>query len=103
MPTTVSATEARVRFGAMLRRIAEERATYIVERGGERRVVVLSVEEYEDLVAATRGAGRRDALAAAHALGQRVRARRGDAPMRTPEDVIRADREARDLGLAALP
>ncbi len=103
MPTIVSATEARVRFGELLRRVGEERETYIVERAGEKQVVVLSIDEYEALVSAARGAGRRDAVAAAYALGQRIRARRGEAAMASPEEVIRSDREARDRDLADLP
>jgi len=102
MPKIVSATEARVRFGELLRRVGEERATYIVERAGERQVVILSIEEYEDLVTAARGARRRDAVEAAYTLGQRLRARRGGAPMPTPEDVIRSERDARDGDLADL-
>lgn len=102
MPTIVTATEARVRFGELFRRVCEERETYIVERAGGRQVVVLSIEEYEALVAAARGAGRRDAVTAAHALGLRLRDRRGGAPMASPEVVVHAEREARDRGLTDL-
>ena len=102
MPTIVSATEARVRFGELLRRVAEERETYIVERAGERQVVVLSIAEYEALVAAARSGGRRDALRAAFELGQRLRAQRADRPLASPEEVVRQGREARDRDLADL-
>lgn len=46
----VTATEARIRFGELLRRVAENRESVIVERGGKPRAVVLSVSEYERLV-----------------------------------------------------
>lgn len=102
MPTIVSATEARVRFGELLRRVAEERETYIVERAGERQVVVLSIAEYEALVMAARSGGRRDALSAAFALGERLRVRRAGRELTPPEDVVRFGREARDRELADL-
>lgn len=44
----MSATEARVHFGEVLRR-AEENETITVERGGQPQAVVISVEEYEKL------------------------------------------------------
>jgi prevent-host-death family protein len=49
MKKTVSATEARVHFGELLRAVAEEGTTYIVERGGKPQAVVISAEEYDEL------------------------------------------------------
>lgn len=49
MKRTVSATEARVHFGELLRAVAEEGATYMVERQGKPQVVVISLERYEQL------------------------------------------------------
>ena len=51
MQRTVSATEARVRFGELMRRVVDERTAIVVERGGKPLVVVLPVEEYERLCA----------------------------------------------------
>lgn len=45
---SVSATEARVHFGELIRRAREE-GPITVERGGEPQVVVLSVEHYARL------------------------------------------------------
>ncbi len=45
----ISATEARVRFGDLLRRVVEEQTPVVVERGGKPRVVMLSIEEYDRL------------------------------------------------------
>lgn len=50
MGYVVSATEARIRFGEMMRRAVESREPVIVERGGKSHVVVLSVDEYERLL-----------------------------------------------------
>lgn len=49
MKKTVSATEARVHFGELLRAVSEDGATYVVERRGKPQVVVISAEEYERL------------------------------------------------------
>ena len=51
MKHVVSATEARIRFGELIRRVVEEREPVLVERGGKPYVVLLSVEEYERLKA----------------------------------------------------
>ena len=51
MKKTVSATEARVHFGELLRAVAEEGATYVVERSGKPQAVVISAAEYDQLSA----------------------------------------------------
>lgn len=48
---TVSATEARVHFGELMRRVVEEQEPVIVARGGQPQVVVVSLEQYDQLVA----------------------------------------------------
>jgi prevent-host-death family protein len=50
MKRVVTATEARIRFGELIRRVAENRESVIVERGGKPQAVVLSVSEYERLL-----------------------------------------------------
>lgn len=49
MNRTISATDARVHFGEVLRNVHEEQATYYVERSGTPVAVVIPVEEYEAL------------------------------------------------------
>jgi prevent-host-death family protein len=102
MAKVVSATEARVRFGELIRRVNEDGETYIVERAGARHVVVVSVARYEALVGAAGDDARKDALARGFALGQRLRARRGAAPTEPPEDVVRLARQERDCELDSL-
>jgi len=46
---TMSATEARVHFGWLLRRVAECGETVIVEHRGKPKVVFVSIPEYERL------------------------------------------------------
>ncbi len=45
MDQAVSATEARVRFGELMRQAVEDHEAVIVERGGKPHVVVICVEE----------------------------------------------------------
>ncbi|HET8522411.1 MAG TPA: type II toxin-antitoxin system Phd/YefM family antitoxin [Thermomicrobiales bacterium] len=47
MKRTVSATEARIHFGELMRKVVERDETVIVERSGKPQVVVLSFEEYQ--------------------------------------------------------
>ena len=50
MKRVVTATEARIRFGALISRVAETREAVIVERGVKPQAVVLSLPEYERLL-----------------------------------------------------
>ncbi len=52
MERVVSATEARVHFGALMRQVIESGEPIFVERAGRREVVVLSAGDYERLRAA---------------------------------------------------
>lgn len=51
MEQVVNATEARVRFGEMIRRVLNDQETIIVERFGEPQVLILSLVEYHRLKA----------------------------------------------------
>jgi len=101
MLPTVSATEARVRFGELLDR-AEHGETIIVERGGEPSVIVLSVKEYERLRAASGPDAGREALERALETGLRLRERRGGIALTPSEDIIEQAREERDDELLGL-
>ncbi|MGQ9586720.1 MAG: type II toxin-antitoxin system Phd/YefM family antitoxin [Anaerolineae bacterium] len=98
----VSATEARIRFGELMRRVVETEEPIIVERGGEPHVVVLSVAEYERLQRAQPRQGWRQPLERAVEVGARVAARRGGHPLTPPEEVVCQAREERDVELARL-
>ena len=52
MERTVSATEARINFGKMMRKVSEEQQAIIVERSGQPQIVLISIAEYERLKAA---------------------------------------------------
>jgi len=77
-----------------MREVVENQQPVIVERGGKPQVVVLSINEYENLLAGQ--AQREDwrtLLAQAH---ERIRVDLGDRQLPPPEDIIRAMREERD-------
>jgi len=89
---TLSATEARVHFGEVLRRV-EEGEVIVVEGRGRPQAVILSVKAYAHLTA-----GREDPLEAVLSLNRAVRARLGR-PLTPPEEVLSALREDQDRGL----
>jgi len=47
---TVSATEARIHFGELMRTAVEEGEPIVIERGGKAHVVVLSMDAYRRLL-----------------------------------------------------
>ena len=95
----VSATHARVHFGEILRQVAETGDAVVVERGGRPLAVLVSVREYERLKG---GESWRAALEQARKVRQRTRREMGKRPRPTIEEIIRAGREERDLGLSHL-
>ncbi len=58
----VTATEARVHFGEIYRRVTENDETIIIERNGRPGAVLISIEEYEALRGAPAAAGWLDAM-----------------------------------------
>jgi prevent-host-death family protein len=98
MESTITATEARVRFGELLRRVTERGETIIVERAGKPQAVVVSVDEYRRLQAGQEQTPTwREKLRRTHDL---IRAERGDQELHPPVDeLIRQMREERDAQL----
>jgi prevent-host-death family protein len=102
MERSVSATEARIHLGELMRWAVENDAAIIVERDGEPHVVLLSVAEYEQLKAARERHTWREALDRALQVGARIQARRHGAPLTPPEEIIRRAREEQDARFAGL-
>jgi len=95
----LGATEARIHFGELMRRVVARRETVVVERDGKPQVVILAVEEYERLRRAAGLADWETALAHAAEVGARIERRRGGAALPPAEEVIRAAREERDASI----
>jgi prevent-host-death family protein len=99
MGRVVSATEARIRFGELMRQAVEDHETIIVERGGKSHVVVLSVEEYERLLQRQHQG---DWWALVRGARAQIQAEIGDRPLPRPEEILDQVREDRDEQLLHL-
>jgi prevent-host-death family protein len=51
MTNIVSAVEARTQFGQILRRVNKNKERFVVDRRGEPQAVIMSMQDYVDLVA----------------------------------------------------
>ena len=89
----VSATEARIHFGELMRRAVERREPIFVEQGGKPRGVVLSVGEYERLVG---GEPPVDWKAQVGQARSSIQADLAGREMPAPEEVLRQMRGERD-------
>jgi prevent-host-death family protein len=99
MERVVSATEARVHFGELIRRVAEDEEPVVVERGGKPQVVLLSLPQYERLLAGQKPEP--DWWSALRRTHDLIRAELGDRELPPAEDTIREMREERDAQLDA--
>jgi prevent-host-death family protein len=93
MEHVLNATEARVHFGALLRRVTEKGETVVVERGGVPQAVVIGLPEYERLVAKSAGGRWKDKVSAARA---RVSEELQGRELPAPEEIIQESRNERD-------
>jgi prevent-host-death family protein len=91
MEHIITATQARIHFGEVMRRARQ--GPVIVERDGVQEVVVISKQTYDQLTAAAPQPDWRILLKEAH---QSIRAEIGDRPLPDPAEMIRLAREIRD-------
>lgn len=91
MSQTISATQARIHFGEVMRRARTEPVT--VERGGKPEVVVISKKEYDRLAVAAPKPDWRKMVEETHAL---IRAELKGRTLSPPEEMLRQAREERD-------
>jgi prevent-host-death family protein len=99
MGRVVSATEARIHFGELMREAVESDEAIVVERGGKAHVVVLSVDEYERLLKRQQRAAWKEL---AHAARAQVDADLGGRTLPPAEETLREAREGRDDELLAV-
>jgi hypothetical protein len=95
----VTATEARVHLGDLLRRVARDGESVLVERAGEPQAVLVSLAEYERLKRGDGDDPRRVAFRRALEVGDEIR--RSSLGMAMPDaaDVIDEARTERLAGL----
>ena len=99
MERVVSATEARIRLGELMRQAVETRGAIIVERGGKPHVVLLSVEEYQRLRKQQQQDEWKEFVTGARA---QIEADLGGRMLPPPEEVLKQAREGRDEQLLAM-
>ena len=100
MERMVSATEARIRFGELMRWVVESQKPVIVERGGKPHVVVLSIDRYQSLL--TGQQEQEDWRELVRQAREQIRGELGEGELTPPEEVLRQMREERDEKLLAL-
>ena len=100
MTRVLSATEARTHFGALMREVVERQEPVIVQSGGKPQVVVISVAEYERLLAEQREP--EDWWALVQRARRLARSELGDRELPSPDEIIREMREERDEQLLGL-
>jgi prevent-host-death family protein len=97
--TIISATEARIHFGEVMRQVSESGRPIIVERSGKSYVVVLSVEEYERL---QKGQQQDDWHELVRQARAQIQADLQGRDLPPSEDILHQVREERDEQLLAL-
>ncbi len=100
MERQMSATQARVNFGEVLRYVTEEQQPIIVKRAGKPQAVIIAIEEYERLKETHQPEPDwRTVLDQALQLGKAINARRGGEPLPDAAEIIHQMREERDAQL----
>lgn len=97
---TMTATEARIHFGELMREVVEQDRTVVIERGGKPHVVMLSVEEYARLKSGSEI--KSDWEAMVESVRARIAMETGEKVLPSAVEIIRQGREARSGELADL-
>jgi prevent-host-death family protein len=92
----ITATEARERFGELIRDVSEGQETVLIEKDGEPQAVVISLDEYSRLKEEKPESEGQDWRARLDRLWERVTEELGGATLPPAEEVIRRMREERD-------
>jgi prevent-host-death family protein len=96
---TVNATEARIRFGELMRQAVKTGEPIIVERGGQAHVVVLSIDAYRRLLKGQKQENWPDLVDRARA---QIHADLAGRELPSPNDILQQIREERDAQLVDL-
>ena len=99
-PKRLGAAEARVRFGSLVRLVADGGGPVVVERDGTPEMVVLPAADYARMAAAADPL--RTWLDRVDRLRERIRDELGGRALPPAEDLIRGGRDERDDHLAGL-
>lgn len=94
MERIVSATEARVRFGEVMRRVVEDAEAVIVERDGKPQVVLISIDQYREFMAKNTAEPLWETML--REVHERLTHEPGNREMPPAEEIVRQMREERD-------
>lgn len=100
MVRTVTATEARVHFGEVTRRVEEHGEAVVVERDGREVVAIISIDDYRRLNAL--GETDQDWWQLMQANHTRILEELGDRELTPADELIHQLREERDAELLDL-
>ena len=98
MPTTISATEARVHFGEVMQDAVRSQQPIVVEKAGKPQVVILAYERYQQLVS-SEPEDWQTMLAKGHAM---IKSDLQGRTLPGAVEMVEAGRRARDEELADL-
>jgi prevent-host-death family protein len=102
MSQVMKATEVRVHFGEVMRRVSKGGSPIIVERAGQPLVAIISLTDHDRLERLQAGSNVRAALERARAARQRIQKERAGQPLPNPTEVLRQVSEERVEQLSSL-
>lgn len=97
----MSATEARVHFGEVMREVSERDEIVIVERGGNPMIAIISMEQLDRFRQASADEEGRDWFDRAMRSRERIRRAFGDRPIPDIDQLVDDMREERDAQILA--
>lgn len=100
MARIVTATEARIHFGEMMKDVIDLNETIVVSRSGQPAVVMMSLDRYEQLRAG--GESAESWLTPLLQFRRRLKEELGERRLENASEVIRQMREERDAELLDL-
>jgi prevent-host-death family protein len=99
MSQVMKATEVRVHFGEVMRRVSKGGSPIIVERAGQPLVAIISLTDHDRLERLQAGS---NVWARARAARQRIQKERAGQPLPNPTEVLRQVSEERVEQLSSL-
>jgi prevent-host-death family protein len=100
MERVVSATQARINLGELMRWAVEKQEPVVVAHGGKPHVVLLPLELYEHMKATA--SQQPDWRERVRRSRQQIRSELGERPLPPPDQILREIREERDEQLLDL-
>lgn len=101
MDKVMSATEARIHFGEVMREVSERDEIVVVERGGDPKIAIISIEQLNRFRECQTDDERGDWFDRAMRSRERIREAFGDQPIPDIDQLFDEMREERDAQILA--